>query len=480
MKTPPMKPVLLSTMLALVLLLSALPASTALAAEAKLPAELPPFGADRSLPVPKITQRTLANGLQVWVVPRQGLPRVDAVLVLRGAGFAADAPGQNGFASLLAGVLTEGTVRRDSRAIAEAAQGLGGSISASSSNDGISVSANALASGAAPLLELLAEVVRSPAYSDNEVTLAKANALQGLKASEAQPGFRAERALSDAIFGDHPYARAQPTAEAIAAVTAEGLRGAHARRFRPDHALLVVAGRIDDAQALQLVEAAFGDWQAIGTAVANTPLARTAAPGARVLLERPGSVQATLRLGRPGIAASAEDQVPLSLTSTILGGGFSSRVNLKLREEKGYTYGASAGARNYRDGGAIVGGADVRNEVAGAALAEFMAEYQRIGSQPVGSQEIQETKRFVAGSYVLSTQLQGSLARQLAANWLIGLPADYLGRFVPLVRQVTAAQVLAMGRKYFAPQDQSIVVVGDKAALAEQLKAYGEFVSPAK
>jgi predicted Zn-dependent peptidase len=214
--------------------------------------------------------------------------------------------------------------------------------------------------------------------------------------------------------------------------------------------------------------------------VANTPLARTAAPGARVLLERPGSVQATLRLGRPGIAASAEDQVPLSLTSTILGGGFSSRVNLKLREEKGYTYGASAGARNYRDGGAIVGGADVRNEVAGAALAEFMAEYQRIGSQPVGSQEIQETKRFVAGSYVLSTQLQGSLARQLAANWLIGLPADYLGRFVPLVRQVTAAQVLAMGRKYFAPQDQSIVVVGDKAALAEQLKAYGEFVSPAK
>eukprot|EP01136_Pigoraptor_vietnamica_P032595 Opistho-1_new@94585 len=174
------------------------------AAEVKLPAELPAFGQDKPIPVPQITKKTLANGLEVWVVPRQGLPRVDYVLAVRGAGFAADAPGQQGFASMLAGVLSEGTAKRDSRAIAEAAQGLGGAIGAGSANDGLTVYANALASNAEPMLKLLAEVARTPAYADKEVALAKANALQGLKASEANPQFRAERALGLAIFGDHP------------------------------------------------------------------------------------------------------------------------------------------------------------------------------------------------------------------------------------------------------------------------------------
>ena len=118
-------------------------AAGAQAADVKLPADLPPYAQDKPLPVPQISQHTLANGLQVWVVPRQGLPRVDFVLAVRGAGFAADAPGQPGFASLLAGVLTEGTAQRDSRAIAETAQGLGGAIGAGSSNDGLTVSANA-------------------------------------------------------------------------------------------------------------------------------------------------------------------------------------------------------------------------------------------------------------------------------------------------------------------------------------------------
>ncbi len=170
--------------------------------------------------------------------------------------------------------------------------------------------------------------------------------------------------------------------------------------------------------------------------------------------------------------------MPLRLASTILGGGFSSRVNLNLREQKGYTYGASAGNRSYRDGGAIVGSADVRNEVTGAALQEFFAEYRRIGSELVGDEELAANKRFVAGGYLLGTQLQGALARQLASNWLVGLPPEFLGRYVPLVQQVSAEQVRVIGRRYFNPDEQSLIVVGDKAALGEQLKAFGEFSTP--
>lgn len=450
-------------------------AGTARAASVALPAELPPFGQDKPLTVPRITQQTLPNGLQVWVVPRNGIPRVDFVLAVRGAGFGADTPDEPGRAKLLAGLLSAGTAKLSSKQIAEAAQAMGGGVGASASNDGISVTGYALASHAADMARLLADVARKPAFPDSEVLLAKTNALQGLKASSTQPAFRAAKALDGAIYGSHAYGRTQETEAAINALTAEGLRAEHARRFRPDHALLVVTGRIDAAQAMKLAREAFGDWKASGDAPAELAAPPTTMPVQRLLLERPGSVQATLRLGRPGMAASGSEQIALRLTSTILGTGFSSRINQNLREEKGYTYGARAGGVSSRVGGAITGGADVRNEVTGASITEYVSEYRRIGTEPVPEAEMAMNKRFMAGSYLVSTQLQGSVARQLAGNWLVGLPADFLGKFVPALQKVSAAEVQAMGRKYFNPDEQSWVVVGDPEKIGEQLKAFGEF-----
>jgi zinc protease len=436
---------------------------------------MPAYGADKPLPVPNIARKTLANGLEVWVVPRQGLPRVDYVLAMRGAGFAADDAQHPGFAGLLASLLNEGTARRSSRAIAEAGQALGGSVGGSTSQDGITVSANALASGAGDMMKLLAEVVREPSFPDAEVALAKTNALQSLKVAETQPAFRADRALSRVIYGDHPYARTTGTVESIGSTDAALLRTEHAKRFRPDRALLVITGHITEAEAMKLAEAAFGDWKASGAPLPETPAARTAAEPARLLLERPGSVQSTVRLGRPGASATVAEQVPLRLASTIIGGGFSSRVNLNLREDKGYTYGASAGARLFRQGGAIIGGADVRNEVTGKALGEYFKEYRKLGEELVGEDEMRMNKRYVAGTYLLTNQMQRAVAGSLANNWLIGLPPEFLGQYVPMVQKVTAEQVRDIGRKYFDPASQSIIVVGDKAAIGEQLKEFGEF-----
>ena len=167
------------------------PGSLLAGPNAPLPKDLPAYAADRPLPVPEIAQKALANGMTVWVVPRNGLPRVDYVLAVRNAGFGADSPTSSGFATMLANLLTEGTAKRDSKAIAEIADSYGGAIGANSNNDGVTLFANALRSRAEPMMALLAEVARQPAFPDNEVSLAKANALQGLKASEAQPGFRA-------------------------------------------------------------------------------------------------------------------------------------------------------------------------------------------------------------------------------------------------------------------------------------------------
>ncbi|UVW27580.1 pitrilysin family protein [Massilia sp. H6] len=458
------------------ILLAFAPGAAASAAAAVEPSSaMPAYGKDKPIPVPNVARKTLPNGLSVWIVPRQGLPRVDYVLAVRNAGFAADAPSTPAFASMLAGLLSEGSAKRDSRAIAEAAQGMGGEIGAGASSDGLIVSANALSSQAAPMMQLLAEVARTPAFPQNEVALAKANALQALRVAETQPAFRAERAVNKAVYGEHPYGRTSPTVEAINAVTPEMLRAEHARRIRPDRALLVITGRISQAEGMKLAQQAFGDWKASGQPLPDTAAAPSNANPARILLQRDGSVQSTLRLGSPGIAASADDQIALRLASTILGGGFSSRVNTNLREEKGYTYGASAGARMNRAGGAIVGGADVRNEVTGAALSEYLGEYQRIGTELVPPKEMEMNKRYVAGSYMISNQLQRAVAGTLAQNWLVGLPPEFLGQYVPRILKVSPEQVRDVSKRYFSPERQSIVVVGDKAALGEQLKAFGEF-----
>ena len=436
---------------------------------------MPPYGQDKPIPTPQIVKKTLANGMTVWVVPRKGLPRVDYVLAVRGAGYAADDRAHPGFANLLAGMLNEGSAKRDSRAIAEAAQGMGGSVAAGPASDGIFVQANAVASQAAAMMSLLAEVARTPSFPAKEVELAKANALQQLRAAEATPRFRAERAINQAVYGEHPYGHTQPTEASITSVTQELLRGEHAKRFRPDRALLVITGPVKEAEAMKLAQAAFGDWKAQGQALAEVAAPKPPAKPARVLLQRAGSVQSTLRVGGPGIAASAGEQVPMRLASTILGGGFSSRVNINLREEKGYTYGASAGARMNRAGGAVMGGADVRNEVTGAALTEYLNEYRRIGSDLVSPDEMTMNKRYVAGGYLISNQLQGAVASTLAQNWLIGLPPEFLGQYVPLIQKVTPQQVRDVSKKYFAPEAQSIVVVGDPAAVSAQLKPFGEF-----
>jgi predicted Zn-dependent peptidase len=352
---------------------------------------------------------------------------------------------------------------------------MGGSVAAQASNDGLIVAANAVASQAGPMMDLLAEVARTPVFPAKEVALAKSNALQSLRVMETRPRFRADRAMDRALYGDHPYGHTTPTADSIQSTTDEMLRSEHARRFQPDHALLVITGRIRQAEALRLAQQAFGDWKGSGAAAGEAPRVGAPARPARLLLERAGSVQSTIRVGGPGIAATADDQIPLRLAGTILGGGFSGRVNLNLREEKGYTYGASAGAAMLREGGNVAGGADVRNEVTGAALAEYLNEYKRIGAELVPADEMRMHQRYVAGSYLLSNQMQRAVAATLAGYWLVGLPAEFLGQYVPRIEKVTPEQVRTVAQKYFAPENQTIVVVGDPKALGEQLKPFGEF-----
>jgi len=463
--------------IALALVCCSLSASAALAKEeAPLPKDLPPYGQDKPLPVPEIAQRTLPNGLTVWIVPRTGLPKVNVVMAVRG-GLSADAPERSGTASLVAGLLNEGTATRSSRQIAEELQAIGGSIGAGAGTDGITVYGDAFSSQAAQLMTVFADVVRNAAYPETEVKLGKANALEGLKANEATPNFLAERAMAATLYGAHPYGRPTATEASITGVTPEYLRETHAARFRPDRALLVIAGRITSADGFALAEKHFGDWAGKGKPPADPPKIDATPQPQLVLVERGGSVQSALRIGRRGVAATSEDAIPLALTNVILGGGFTSRITQNIREDKGYTYSPGSQVVRAREGGALVARAEVRNDVTAAAINEVLYEFDRIGTTLVPEDELARAKRYFAGLYLYANQLQGAVAGTLANNWLVGLPPEYLGSYVARAQAVTAEQVREIGRKYYPARYQSLVVVGERAAIAKELEQYGEFTS---
>ncbi len=441
-----------------------------------LPKDLPPYGAERSLPPIRIEQRKLENGLTVWVLPRaDGPPKIHFVLTVRG-GFADDSPLQPGFSSVLAAMLKEGTVDRDALQVAQDLQSCGGDLQSEAGVDGITLSASGLASSATKLITLLSEVALQPAFRQHEVDLAKLHALAALTAAQADADYQAQRAMRKLLFAGHPYIRALPNQASIASVTPESLFVEHGRRFRPDQALLVITGRVSPDAAFTLAESVFGDWRVEGKPLQPTqPVPTDGAPG-NVFVHREGSVQSAIRIGRPAIAADSPDYFPLQLTNAVLGGGFRSRLNLNLREDKGYTYGAGSALDAERAGGSLVAAANVRNAVTGAAIAQFMREYARLGSTLVPEDELAQTKHYLAGGYLLLNQQQLHVAHALADYWLVGLPPQTLSDYVPKLQAVSALQIQAMARKYFSPKQQSIVVVGD-ATVQAQLAPFGGFDS---
>jgi zinc protease len=456
--------------------LLALLAVPGFAAEKKpLPAELPPFGEDKPLPVPRIAESTLPNGLTVWLVAREGFPRVTAVLAVRG-GTAADPRGAEGISELLADVVREGTKTRTSRAIAEELQAVGAELGAFTGADAIYLNVNGLGSGAAKMIEVLADVARNASFPAAEVELAKGNALQGLTARESTPEFLAQKALARAVYGDHPYHVVAPTRDALQAATAASLAQEHARRFRPDRALVVVVGAFDPAVVQGAIRKHFGPWTAAGGSIADTPAPPAAGPRRLLLVSRPGSVQSQILIGRPVVTVTDPAYYPLLVANTIVAGSFGSRLVENIREDKGYTYSPGGGVSARAKGGLLTMRADVRSEVTAAALTEMFYEQDRLAATLPTDEELGRAKRYQTGLYLLRNQIQGAVAQTLASNWVNGLPPGALGEFVSRVNAVGAAQVREAGRAFYPSSRQTVVIVGDEAKVKEELAPFGEVV----
>ncbi|MBZ5590315.1 MAG: insulinase family protein [Acidobacteriia bacterium] len=438
-----------------------------------MPKGLPAFGADKPLPAPSVVTETLPNGLTVWIVSRPGFPKVDASLVVSG-GNAGEPGNLPGLADVLASALKEGTATRSSKQIAEQMQGVGGTVDASASPDAYFINADALTNGAGTLIEIVGDVAQHPSFPKDEVELVKQNTLQELMAQRSTPEYAVNKKFFETVYGDHPYRVVGPTEESVAKVTPELLQSEHARLFRPDRALLVIAGAVDPETVRPPIRKAFGGWSTAGRAPAATPPS-PAARDARtiVVVDRPGSVQSEIRVGRPTVKVTNGDFYPMVVANTIFGGSFASRLTENIREDKGYTYSPDSSNRAREQGGLLRVRAAVHTEVTAGTLLEIFYELDRMGATQPTDEELGRAKRYLNGLYLLTNSLNGAVVNTLATNWVNGLPPSALAEFVPKVNAVTAEQVQDVGKRYMSSLTQTVVIGGDAAKVVPAVAQFG-------
>lgn len=418
---------------------------------------------------PPFQEVTLPGGMTLLVVENHEQPVVSINLSFR-AGAIYDAPGKEGTAELVAQLLTKGTPTRTADQIAATIEGVGGSLSASSGNDFLTVSADVLTDHAELAFELIGDVVRRATFPATELELARTQALSALALALSRPANVAQRFFDREIYGANPYGRS-PTAESYRAITVTDVQAFAAARIRPAGALLVIAGDVTPPRARALASTAFGGWTGAPVATAAPPAPPTKPATDILLVHRPGSVQGNIVLGNTTFRPTDPGYYAARLATQVLGGGADARLFLILREQKSWTYGAYASLIRTRGIGEWRATFEGRTEVVDSALAEMLHQIDRMRTEAVPDTELANVKGYLVGSFPLTIETPQQIASVVADARLLGLPADYVRTYRDRLQAVTAAQVQAAAERTYRRDALSIVVVGDGLQLYEPLRA---------
>ena len=417
---------------------------------------------------PPFKEATLANGVQLVVIEHHEQPVVSVTLSFRAGGIY-DPPGKEGLSSLVAELLSKGTDNRNAEQIAGTIEGVGGTLSASSADDFLTISADALSDQAGLVLDLLGDVTLHPTFPESELELARTRALSTLALELSQPSAVAQRFFGKEIYGRNPYGRSA-TRESYRAVTRDDVTQFARQRLRPAGALLVVAGDVTDAQVQEFVAKAFEGWRGAPPPSAALPVPATRVATDILLVHRPGSAQANIALGNTTILPTDPIYYPGRVATQVLGGGADSRLFLVLREQKSWTYGAYASLHRYRGLGYWQATAEVRTEVADSALRELLHQIERIRTEVIPDSELAATKGFLVGTFPLTIETPSQIASQVANVKLLGLGDEYLRLYRDRLGAVTALQARAAAARLYRRGALSIVVVGDGAKLYDRLQ----------
>lgn len=453
------------------------------AANAATGAELESILARRPIPghprtyhFPDFERLNLPNDLQILTVQVPGRPLVTAELVAR-LGAADEPPEQGGATVLTARALSEGTDRYDAVALTEATERLGATLHAEASWDAFAATVEVPGERLAPSLELLAEMALHPTFPEAEVERLREERLNDLLQARADPRRRAEEVFAASVYAQaSPYSRpAAGRAETVGELGPGDLRVIHEQTLDPSRAAVIVGGDLTGLDVPALVESLFGGlvgprrMAAPGPVVADSGVDRTFVR----LVHRPGSVQSEIRIGHPGVPRRVPDFHAIQVMAAILGGLFNSRLQMKLREEKGYTYGATAGFDMRRAPGPFAARAAVNTAATVPAIVDTLAELRRIRDDRVTDAELTAARDFLVGVFPLRFETPSAVVGALSGIFVHGLPDDELSRYRERIESVTAAAVQTAADAHIDPERLAIVVVGDADAVAGDLEAAG-------
>jgi zinc protease len=435
-------------------------------------AKVPAAQATPKMPSPDVHRRTLPNGLELWVVERHDLPIVNAVLTVR-AGAANDGA-DAGLATVTAGLLDEGSTSRSGPGFARAVEGLGIQLNAGAGIERTTVSLQTLTTTADSAFALLGELVAQPAFDSAEFERDRQIRLTALRARRDQPTVVATRVFNAEVYGeDAPYGHpADGTPASLSVMSRADVTGFYRTYYRPGNAVLVVVGDVTLDRAAALATAALGGWQ--GKAAVNdpVPVAPRPRPATVYLVDKPKAAQSEIRIGGAGASRTSPDFYPLSVLNIILGGQFSSRINLNIREKKGYTYGARSSFSFLRGAGPFMASGGVVTAKTDSSLVEFMRELVDIrGSRPATQAEVNFATGSIVRAYPRRLETNAGVAAELAELAYFRLPPSELVDYQRKITAVTQADVDRVAKRYVQPEHFVTVVVGDLATIQPGIEA---------
>jgi len=434
----------------------------------------PPLGPAPTMRLPEPVRTRLGGGLRVALVERRSVPVVNVQLLVLG-GAAAVRPTQAGLATFTADMIDEGAGERNALEIAAAFDLLGAAHYSSAGFDASEVELNVLTPRLPQALEVLGDVVLSPTFPEAELERVRHERMTRALQEVDDPRALATHALARVLFGDgHPWGRPLlGTRDSLSGLSVADVRRFYQERYHPGCATLLVVGDFESNAMLTLLDQAFGSWEARPVPAVEVPDPPAVEGTSVYVVDRPGSAQSEIRVGRVAVSRSTGDYFPITVMNTVLGGSFTSRLNQRLREEKGYTYGAGCGFSMRRGPGPFVAQAAVHTPVTAEAVADFLGEIGRMAAEEVTPDELERARRYVALRLPQRFETVADVTARLAEMALYDLPDDYFDVYVERVLAVTAAEVLEAAGRHLDVERMVVVVAGDRAAVEEPLIRLG-------
>ncbi|HLA63064.1 MAG TPA: pitrilysin family protein [Rhodothermales bacterium] len=433
----------------------------------------PAPGPPRPLTLPAPAERTLSNGLRVLVVERPGLPLVTVQLLVR-SGAEVDPPGRDGAAQLTAALLTQGTATRTAPEIAQAMESLGATLNTGAGWDASSLSTTVMTPNLDPALALLADAALRPAFADEELERLRAQTLDGLQVELADPSAVATRAATRLVYGTGPYGHpAGGTPASVERLTRDDVVALHRAYYRPDNAILVFSGALTAADAFALAERHFGAWARPAGAVPQPALTlptATATATRVIVIDMPEAGQAAVVAAHPAPTRTDPAYVRGLVTNSVLGGGYSSRLNLEVRIRRGLSYGAFSDLDYRRGPGLFYAATQTKNESGDEVVAVILTEFGRLGAEGMTAAELTPRKAALVGGFARGLETSAGVAGQFASLALYGIGLDATNRFVSDVEAVTSADVQAFAAAHLDAPGTVVVVAGNAAEFLDALR----------